>query len=307
MEFREYKYIKAIADTGSFTKAAAQLYVSQPSLSHLVSRTEAELGVTLFDRNSKPIRLTYAGEVYMRHAQDIIHANEQMLREFRDLSDASHGKLVIGLPYERAAYMLPQVITMLRQEMPGVQLEVRTGGVPVLKEMVRKKEIQFAVMPVFGVEDWMGSTLIYEEELCLAAAPNIIGPEDLVEGTKDVVNMSRLAEKPLVLQRAGHIIREAIDMLLKAYQIQPKVALEVDGNSAAYRISTAGVGMCIVPRMTTNLVQAPGPHYLYRLNDKAPVTWEVRAIYRKDFYISNVEKRFFSILREAHQEDNFIR
>lgn len=307
MDFREYKYIKEIADQGSFTKAAAALYVSQPSLSHLVARIEAELGVALFDRNSKPIRLTYAGEVYMRHAQDIIHLNEQMMREFRDLSEDACGKIVVGLPYERAAYMLPQVITMLRQEMPGVELEVHTGGTPALMDMLQKKQIQFAIMPVFGEERWMGSTLIYEEELCLAAAPNVIQPEDLMPGTTDVVNMERLSGKPFVLQKSGHIIREAVDMLMNAYHIQPKSVLEVDGNSAAYRISTAGVGLSIVPRMTINLVNAPGPHYLYRLNDKAPVTWEVRAVYRKDFYVGSVEKRFFSIIRDAHRQDNFIR
>ncbi len=305
MEFREFKYIKTIAELGSFTKAAQALYISQPSLSHLVARTETELGVTLFDRNVKPMRLTYAGEVYLRHAQDILNSKDQMLREFRDLTEKHYSKLAVGFPYERAAYMMPQIITMLRQEFPGLELEIKTGGTPKLREMIQKGEIQFAVMPIFGQEDWMDSTLIYEEELCLAAAPNIIQPEDTMNGNPKVVNIERLQDKPFVIQRSGHIIREAVDILLKAYGITPNVVLEVDGNSTAYRMSTAGLGVCIVPQMTTRLVKAPGPHYLFRLNDRFPITWEVHAVYRKGFYVGEVERRFFEITREAHREDNY--
>lgn len=307
MEFREFKYIKTIAELGSFTKAAQALYISQPSLSHLVARTETELGVTLFDRNVKPMRLTYAGEVYLRHAQDILNSKDQMLREFRDMTEKHYSKLTVGFPYERAAYMMPQIITMLRQEFPGLELEIKTGGTPKLREMIQKGEIQFAVMPIFGQEDWMDSTLIYEEELCLAAAPNIIQPEDTMNGNPKVVNIERLQDKPFVIQRSGHIIREAVDILLKAYGITPNVVLEVDGNSTAYRMSTAGLGVCIVPQMTTRLVKAPGPHYLFRLNDKFPITWEVHAVYRKGFYVGEVERRFFEIIREAHREDNYTR
>lgn len=305
VEFREFKYIKTIAELGSFTKAAAALYVSQPSLSHLVARTEAELGVTLFDRNAKPLRLTYAGEVYLRHAQDILDSNEEMIREFRDLSNGVHARLVIGMPYERAAYMLPQMITMLHQEFPGLELDIRTGGTPKLCDMLQKGDIQFAVMPIFGEEPWMASTLIYEEELCLAAGPNMIKASDCIPGQPDTVDFSRLTGKPFVLQRPGHIIRDAIDLMMKSYNVEPNVVMEVDGNSSAYRMSTAGLGLSIVPRMTTNLVYAPGPHYLYRLMDKVPVTWEVRAVYRKDFRVGTVERRFFEIIRDALRDDNY--
>lgn len=305
MEFREFKYIKTIAELGSFTKAAAALYVSQPSLSHLVARTEAELGVTLFDRSTKPMSLTYAGEVYLRHAQEILDSNEEMIRKFRDISQNTGSKLVVGMPYERAAYMLPQVITMLHQEMPGLQLEVRTGSMPALMDMVQKGTIQFAVTPIFGEESWMGSTLIYEEELCLAAAPNIIKADDRVKGKADVVDFSRLSGKPFVVQREGHIIRDSIDLLFREYNITPNIVMEVDGNSAAFRMSTAGLGACIVPQMTTRLTQAPGTHYLFRLSDVVPVTWEVRAVYRKECPIGPLEKRFFEILRDAHRDDNY--
>lgn len=306
MEFREFKYIKTIAELGSFTQAAKVLYTSQPSLSHLVARIEGELGVTLFDRNVKPMRLTYAGEVYLRHAQDILNVKDQMLREFRDMTERHYSKLTIGLPYERASYMLPQMITMLRQEFPGLEFEIKTAGAPKLAEMIQSGEIQFAVMPIFGQESWMESTLIYEEELCLAAGPNIISPEDYHDGNPEVVNIERLNGKPFVLQRSGHIIRDAVDMLMKAYDVKPNIVLEVDGNAAAYRLSTSGVGVSIIPRMTTQLIYAPGPHYIYHLYSGIPITWEVHAVYRKGFYVGELERRCFEIIRQAHQNDNYI-
>ena len=101
MDFRELYYITMIADCQSITKAAQKLYISQPSLSHLVSKVEAELGVKLFDRTAYPITQTYAGERYVDTARQILRLNDNMRREFSDISEGTAGRITIGMPTER--------------------------------------------------------------------------------------------------------------------------------------------------------------------------------------------------------------
>lgn len=299
MEFRELKYICTVAEYGSFTKAANALYITQPSLSHMVARTEERLGVLLFDRSTQPLKPTYAGEVYLRYAQEILAADEMMEREFRDISHSKKGRLRIGFPYERAAYMLPEIVPRFRREFPEIQLELQDAGGKALQEMIQRGRIDFAVYPLLSPVPGLESQLLYEEELLLSAAPEMILPSDYLDGDPRTVNFFALKDKPFILQRGGHVVRDVVDLLLGAYHIKPHIAMEVSGNMAAYRLSCAGLGVAIIPELTVRLARIPSSGALYHLAGDIPVKWEVRAIYRKDTYIGEVETRFFQIAQDV--------
>ena len=298
MEFRELKYISTIAEYGSFTQAANALFVSQPSLSHMVARTEERLGVVLFDRSQSPLKLTYAGEIYLRYANEILSSGDMMEREFRDIAHNKKGRLRIGLPYERAAYMLPEIFPRFSEEFPDIQLEVKDAGGAKLLDMIERGRIDFAILPLMSSIPGMESHPIYAEELLLSCSPDLIGPEDYLDGDSNVVDIACLKNKPLILQSGGHVIRDAIDTLFKAYRIKPRVVQEISGNMAAYRLSCAGLGVAIIPELTTRLVQAPSGGALYHMSGNSHVFWEIQAIYRKNTYIGSVETRFFQIAHD---------
>lgn len=302
MEFRELKYITKIAEYGSFTQAANALYVSQPSLSHMVARVEERLGAALFDRSQSPLRLTYAGEVYLRYASEILSSGELMEREFRDIAHKKKGRLRVGFPYERAAYMLPEIIPRFKAEYPNVELEIKDAGGEALLDMIERGRIDFCILPMFASIPGFDSQLIYEEPLLLSAAPGMLLPEDLEDGDETAVSIPRLADKPFIRQTGGHVIHAAIEVLFKAHHIRPRTVMEISGNMAAYRLSCAGVGLAIIPELTTRMVRPSAEGRLYRLAGKVPVTWETHAIYRKNTYIGEVESRFFQIARELFRD-----
>ena len=93
MDFREMTYITTIADCGSITAAARKLYISQPSLSYIVSKVEQETGAKLFERKNYPLTLTYAGEKYVETARKILSLNDNMRRELMDITGGEKGMI----------------------------------------------------------------------------------------------------------------------------------------------------------------------------------------------------------------------
>ena len=106
MDFREMLYITAVADCRSVTAAAKRLYISQPSLSYIISKVEQDVGVKLFERRTYPLTLTYAGEKYVDTARKILLLNDNLRKELADIGMGEKGKISLGMPLERAGYML---------------------------------------------------------------------------------------------------------------------------------------------------------------------------------------------------------
>lgn len=115
MVFRNYEYFAAIVEAGSLTRAAEQLYISQPSLSQYVKRLEANLGVELFDRSTSPLRLTYTGERYYQYVLQLMKLDENVRREFQDIKNQTSGRLRLGVALWRGACLLPDVFPRFHQ------------------------------------------------------------------------------------------------------------------------------------------------------------------------------------------------
>ena len=127
MELRQFTYVDMVATCGSFTKAAAKLFISQPALSNYIGKIEEDLGVQLFDRSSTSLTLTYAGEQYLKHARVILGQMDEMDKKIRDITQNMKGKLRLGFPSERIIYMLPLILAPLKTKYPGIDVEVFTG------------------------------------------------------------------------------------------------------------------------------------------------------------------------------------
>ena len=93
MNLKQALYVKTIAETGSLTAAAKQLYISQPSLSQMLRTVEAESGIALFDRSMQPLRLTYAGEKYLEAAESMLLTEERLQKQFREIRNEQAGRL----------------------------------------------------------------------------------------------------------------------------------------------------------------------------------------------------------------------
>ena len=179
MDFRELTYITAVADAASVTEAARRLYISQPSLSYIIAKVEEDLGVKLFDRKTNPLSLTYAGEKYVQTARDILRMRDNMRREMNDIGHGAKGRINIGIPNERAGYMLPKAIPVFYRKYPGVEIRLEESQSEEIIRNLMIDKIGFCILPG-NEEDLPPGVLkefIYKEKIYLVAGEGMIPPE----------------------------------------------------------------------------------------------------------------------------------
>src|SRR5689334_4818075 len=136
MELQQMRYVIAVAETNSFTRAAERCLVVQSALSHQIARLERELGAKLFERTSRRVRLTPAGAAFLPAARQCLDAAERAAAEVAAAVGEVRGRLAVGLIPTVAAVDLPGVLRQFRQRYPSVRISLRVGASEDLVEQV---------------------------------------------------------------------------------------------------------------------------------------------------------------------------
>ena len=138
---QELEYIYAIYKAGSFSKAAENLYITQPALSMSVKKIEASIGMALFDRNTRPLQLTEAGKIYIAAIEKFLELEEDMNNQIHDIHELKSGTLCIGGSHYINAYILPEVMTKYNTLYYGVKLELVEASSALLADMLEDRLI----------------------------------------------------------------------------------------------------------------------------------------------------------------------
>ena len=296
MELRQFTYVDMVAACGSFTKAAAQLFISQPALSNYIGKVEEELGVKLFDRSSTPLTLTYAGEQYLKRARVILGQIHEMDKEIRDITQNMKGKIRLGFPSERIIYMLPLLLAPFKGKYPGIDVEVITGPGNKLTEGLRAGETDFVFLPTWMPQKDIVQEKLCQEELVLVAAKGYLSPECLLDQEKRVVDWKKVAKLPFITLKKGHALRSSVDVLFRNADAKPDIFFESHSNMLSYRLAAQGLGVTVIPEITLELMQGGMEAEVYHLS-KTPITWELSALYREGAYIGQVERDLLEIAK----------
>lgn len=299
MDLKQIQYLLTLAEYRNFTKASKALYISQPTLSSYVAKVEDVLGVTLFDRSTTPLTLTYAGEVYIKGAREILDACKRLEKQLDDISAQKMGRIRLALSNDRAAYMLPQILPKYRQIYPNVSVQTVPSAFGQVMEMLLDNRADIAIAPDGNWnKDELIRSDIYAEELVLAANRQMISEECLVDGLENAVDLCHLEKIPLISLGPGHSLRGFLDKLFSDSGLRPNIIMETDSLTAAYRLATAGLGAAIVPRMILELTRQTKKTPVYSLG-ACGTTWKIVALQRKDRYASQIEKDFLAAARQV--------
>ncbi len=300
MDFREMTYITTIADCGSITAAARKLYISQPSLSYIVSKVEQETGAKLFERKNYPLTLTYAGEKYVETARKILSLNDNMRRELMDITGGEKGMISFGIPTERAGYMLPKVLKQFRAKYPGIEVRLNEAKSDELMEQLLRDEIRFYIIPRSRADLPAGlrTEVIYRERLLLVTGPDTVTPDMLKDGAEDEVSLGRLKDEAFILLKRGHALRRKTDDVMKRHKIEPARIMEVSSCISAVQLADAGLGVTIVPQRAVEVLGGAERFSCYRYAAD-PDSWNVNVIYKEDTYLDRTERYFIDLLKQA--------
>jgi LysR family nitrogen assimilation transcriptional regulator len=219
MEIRQLESLVAIADGGSFSRAAASLNLAQPSLSRQIALLEEELGQRLFVRTGRGVATTAAGEAFLVHARAILETARRAREELRDMTDNPGGRVVVGMPPRVALAVSVPVVRGFRERFPRAVITVLEGLSLSLRESLLAGRLDMALL----FDPLPSPQLAYErlmrERLLLVAPPHSRLPER--------VALTALPNYPMVLPNAPNAIRGLLDSVLVPRGIVLEVLAEV--------------------------------------------------------------------------------
>src|SRR5699024_3872552 len=145
-EFRQIKYFMEVAKREHVTDAANALHIAQSADSRQIFNLEEEMGIALFIREGRTVRLTRIGKVFFTRMEKAMNVMDDSAQIVRDYSDTKKGKVYIGFPTSLASYILPTVIYNFRKEYPEAQITLHQGSYKELVDAVKKGDIDIALL-----------------------------------------------------------------------------------------------------------------------------------------------------------------
>jgi LysR family hydrogen peroxide-inducible transcriptional activator len=246
MELHQLRYFCAVADTGSFSRAAEQSHVSQPSLSQQILKLEDELGARLFDRLGRSVRVTEVGKAFLPRARAVLRELEAARGDAVERKDALGGPVVVGVIPTVAPYLLPGYLGSYAKKFPQVQVTVVEEITPVLLERLRASSIDVAILalPVRGHE-FQAAPLLTER--LFAALP----PKHKLASRRSLA-LKDLQTEPFLLLRDGHCFRDTAVAACDRARLHPQIVFESGQFSSLLSMVGAGMGVSIVPEMAVD-------------------------------------------------------
>lgn len=245
MNSRQMHYAVELAKDGNVSQTAQRLGISQPALSKHILALEKELGVKLFDRSTNPMRLTAAGEHFVREAQEQLYREEQMLRSLEAYKSGESGRLVIGISPFRSQYMIPDVLRRVREEYPDVEVVLCEPASDQLRLEAAEGKYDFAVVNLPVDETVLDVTPLEADEMVLAVPTAMAAELPSETGSLDLAACARL---PFVTVGLPLEMRRQFDAACTAARFRPRIAAQVGGLSTAWALCRAGVGATLLPR-----------------------------------------------------------
>ena len=241
MELGQLAAFVEAAEQGSFRRAAKALFLTQPSVSARIQALEDELGVPLFHRWARGVRLTDMGKEFLPFAQ----RSMESLRQGRDvLESARHASAgVLNMATARAigTYVLPGILQQFRQANPGINVHIRVGRSSEVLQMVADEEVQLGLCRELNHPD-VDAIHLYDEEIVLVTHPSHPFAD------RGEVDIQEVAQEPLILYDPGSSYFVLINQVCRAAGVIPRVEMNLDSIEATKHMVELGMGISFLPR-----------------------------------------------------------
>jgi len=290
MELRQVRYVLAVAEERSFSRAANRLHLAQPSLSQQIAKLEKLLGVTLFHRLPQHVELTDAGQRFVQVAQTLVDMSEGLEREMRSYAVGESGKLMVGSLPITGAYVLPHVISAFTKRFPGVELQLVEDTSSHLEQLLVRGKIDVSLLTMPIGDPSIETIPAINEEIFLA-----LPPQHPLAKRKEI-DLAEVADQPFILLKEGQGFRTISLRLCEIAGFRPRIVFESSNIQTVQSLVSAGMGLSFAPKM---IALAPGsaePPVYVPLTSKPSRTLVVA--YRKDRPLSKPAEAFVRILVE---------
>ena len=275
MELRHLRTFVVAAEALHFTRAAERLDVSQPTLSLQIRELERELGVPLFDRIGRTVRLTEAGAVFRAHAVRALREVEAGQGALADLRGVRRGTLRVGVTHSFSARLIPRAVAQFRADHPGVGVVVAKTSGRAVEQALAAGTIHLGIAYAPPEDpDVRAETLFSEEVVVVVASGHPLARLPRVE-------LTDLGRHALVLITREFSTRRLFDDRLRDAEIQPEIAVEMNDIDSLLEVVRLGTGASVLSRRAVADPKAHGlaliPIVGPEMTRTAALLWHVEA------------------------------
>ncbi len=283
MDLLQLKYFQTVARLEHMTQAARQLSIAQPSLSQMIARLEEELGVPLFDRQGRQLRLNQFGKAFLWHVERILGELEEARQEIADMAGTERGCIALAIVIP---HILPDLLQTFLSDHPHITFRLfhQHSSQTVLQQL-EQGEIDLGITSPPIEQPNIGWIPLMRDEIYL-----MVPPEHPLAGCKSI-DLHEVEHEPFISLKPGHTMRTLTDSFCQQAGFTPKVAFEGDDSSTIRGLITAGIGVGFASDLMLRGI--PHPTTSVALHIKEPCCQRIIGVaWRKDHYQSLVAQQF---------------
>lgn len=294
MDIQQLKYIAALADELHFNRAAKRTHVTQATLSQQLKKAEEELGVMLFERTTKRVALTPAGERFLPYAMSILETLNRGIHELQEENDTLSGTVRVAAIPTICPYLLPKIILDMRKKAPAVTLEIFEDTTSNLLENLRTNKYDIGILSLPIESKWIVSRLIGKESFWLAASK-----KSTLAKKKSVTKKDIPKERLLILQE-GHCFREQALDVCHLMPDNEKIVFQGSSLTSVLNLVDANEGVTLVPAMAISNKTYPNIRFI-PFNGNSP-TRDIGIVWRITTPLSRAHRLLIEITEKVFKE-----
>ena len=242
MNINHLAIFHAAAEEGSMSRAAERLFISQPAVSKQIGELEAALGVSLFDRLPRGLRLSAAGEMLAGYARRLFAVEAEAEQALAEMKGLAQGKLTVGASLTIGGYLLPKMLGAYRKQYPGIALRLEIANTQVIQQKLRDNALDLGLTEGFAEDPLLEAEVFAEDVLTAVVPPG----HPFLEGA---VSAAQFCTEPFLMRELGSGTREVVERALLHQGIVVQPAMSLGSTEAIKQAVASGLGVAIVSRL----------------------------------------------------------
>ncbi|MFC3338379.1 LysR family transcriptional regulator [Paracandidimonas soli] len=277
LTLRQFEYFLALAETGQVSKAALRCNVSQSSVTVALRSMEQALGVSLFIRHSKGLRLTEAGERFVSHARNVTNAAARAIEDVRAAPSDMHGRLRVGVTETISAYLIPSVLSMAEQRFPNLRIQVVESDRPSIEQALMDGSIDFALLIVSN----LARVDALEYRIMLQSPRRLWTPPDHPLQQKSKVSLRDIAQFDYVLLDMDEHVH-TMEKYWRDYRLWPNISFQSKSLEAVRSLVAFQKGVTILSDLVYRPWSLEGRRILRSDVSEIVPTMDIGGVWRKN-------------------------
>lgn len=292
MELKELRYFIEIVNYDGFSRAAENIFVSQPTLSKSIKKLESKLNVELFERSTRKLILTDAGKIVFKQAQKILGATDELNILLDDLALIPEGNIDFGVPPLIGALFFPEIAGAFAQAHPKIKLELVEHGAKKIETLIDEGKVEIGIVVSPTVEDKFNVFPFKKENFQVFLHANHI------LANRKILNLEELKQEKFILFNPEFALHDLIIRYCQNAGFQPQIAYESSQWDLITELVNAELGLTILP---VSVYSKMNNHNVKMIPLENPPIWQLNIITKKDSYHSYSVKALLNFLiKDTH-------